>query len=623
MIVATHDFNMGAMENKGLNIFNSKYILAKPETATDEDFLHIASVIAHEYFHNWSGNRVTCRDWFQLSLKEGLTIFRDQSFTEDTFSPGVARIRDVQALRETQFPEDAGPLAHPVQPDAYLEINNFYTATVYNKGAEVIRMMQTILGKPLFRQGMDLYFQRHDGQAVTIEDFVKAMEDASGVDLKQFRRWYHQAGTPVLDISGAYDAAIKKYTLTFKQSCPPTPGQEKKQAFHVPVRVGLWIATPHKERGARNDAPCLSQTLQLREPEQSFIFDNIPTKPIPSLLQHFSAPVKIHYDYADEELLFLAKHDTDAFNRWEAGQKYAMRMLLRLVQDQQQGKALALPPELPALFSYLLQEKAQDKLLLNEMLVLPSEKYLGQQMPVVDVDAIHTVREFTLQTLAEQLQPLWSDCYQQLHAAQVAYRFTPEAVAKRQLKNRCLAYFARLPKQDTVAMAQLTAALTSNMTDTMAALRILANVDSPLRAQALAKFYETWQREALLVDKWLAVQATSPLPDNLQQVKKLFQHPAFDIKNPNKVYSLLGAFCQHNTVRFHAANGEGYHFLRECVLQLDKLNPLVAARMLVPLTTWKRYDNNRQKQMREQLQLILQNKTLSNDVYEIASKSHE
>lgn len=617
MIVAVSDFNMGAMENKGLNIFNTKYILANPSTATDEDFIHIESVIAHEYFHNWTGNRITCRDWFQLSLKEGLTIFRDQSFTADTTSKTVARIHDVNVLRTQQFPEDAGPIAHPVRPDSYIEINNFYTATVYNKGAEVIRMMQTIIGKPAFFKGMDLYFKRHDGQAVAIEDFVCAMEAASAIDLTQFRLWYRQAGTPVLAVSDSYDAQKKKYTLTIKQSCPATPDQSTKQCMHIPVTVGLLDATG-KELLA-------STVLQVKKAQEVFEFDNIATLPIPSLCRNFSAPVKVQYAYTDAALQVLFQHDSDPFNRWEAGQKYAISLLLRLIDAHQQGRNMVVPEDFLAAFRQVLLHQQEDKYLLAEMLTLPSERYLAEQMTIIDVEAIHAARECLLLALAEYLKYDFIEIYQQNHDAASQYQFTMQALGQRQLKNVCLAYLMVLPDAAThekLGMCQFKQELPHNMTDTIAALRSLTNIDSPLRQIALDAFYAQWKNEALVVDKWFLLQATSKLAHTLAQVKKLLQHEAFDIKNPNKVYALIGGFGQ-NIQHFHAADGQGYVFLAEVVQQLDAINPQIAARMIKPLLSWKRVDMKRQKLMKQQLEIIAQSKKISKDVYELVSKSLE
>jgi aminopeptidase N len=614
MIVAVSDFNMGAMENKGLNIFNTKYILAKAETATDMDFIHVDAVVAHEYFHNWTGNRITCRDWFQLSLKEGLTVFRDQNFTEDMTSRTVARIQDVNELRLAQFAEDAGPLAHPVRPDSYIEINNFYTATIYNKGAEVIRMMRTIIGDAQFHKGMDLYFERHDGQAVTIEEFVKAMEDASNVDLSQFRLWYSQAGTPVLNVQDHYDAAQKKYKLIIKQILPDSPGQTHKKPMHIPVKMGLLDQAGNE---------FLQEMLHVKKVEEIFEFDNVTVQPIPSLLRDFSAPVKLHFGYTDHALQTLFMHDTDHFNRWEAGQKYAINLMMHLVREHQHGNPLSIPDDFIHAFKNVFESMQKDKLLAAEMLSLPSEKYLAEQVSVIDVDAIHTVRESILFAMAMQMKNLFIELYQKNHDTK-AYEFNMESVAKRQLKNLCLSYLMLLEDvniHEDFALKQFRHSLRNNMTDTMGALRCLVNINGALREQALKEFYQEWKNEALVVDKWLALQATSKLPSTLYRVKQLVQHEAFDIKNPNKVYSLIGAFCQSNPVRFHAANGEGYQFLAEMILKLDAMNPQVAARMIKPLIDWRRYDKDRQKLMREQLEMILKEKKISSDVFELVTKS--
>lgn len=606
MIVAVSDFNMGAMENKGLNIFNTQYVLANQKTATDDDCIHIESVIAHEYFHNWTGNRITCRDWFQLSLKEGLTIFRDQSFTADTTSKTVTRIQNVVGLRNVQFPEDGGPLAHPVRPDSYIEINNFYTATVYEKGAEVIRMMQTILGETLFRKGMDLYFSRHDGQAVTIEDFVCAMESASNINLKQFRLWYTQAGTPSLTISDEYDAVEKKYQLMIRQS--------GVMPMHIPLKIALL---------SHSGADPIEQMLHVKDTVNHFTFEHLHQKPIPSLLRDFSAPVKINYDYADDDLMFLFRHDTDEFNRWEAGQKYAARLIMQLINDYRAGRSLNIPEKYFSSLEYLIKHDQHDKLLLAEYLTLPSEKYLAEQMEVIDVDAIHFIREYVLLEIARKLKSNFIDLYHQNHEIEGYSHFNMEEIAKRKIKNTSLFYLMLLPDKDiheNFAVMQFNNALSFNMTDTLAALKCLSNLDIPARQQALSQFYENWQKEALVVNKWFTVQALSKLPDTLTKVKQLANDPAFDIKNPNKVYSLLSAFTQ-NMVRFHAENGEGYEFITDKILELDRLNPHLSARMIKPLTTWKRYDSKRQLLMKKQLERIMQHPGLSKDLYELVTKS--
>lgn len=620
MIVAIGDFNAGAMENKGLNIFNTKYVLAKPETANDEDYMHILSVIGHEYFHNWSGNRVTCRDWFQLSLKEGLTIFRDQSFSEDMISPGVMRIREVNGLREVQFPEDAGPLSHPVRPDTYIEINNFYTSTIYNKGAEVLRMMQTILGKAMFRKGMDLYFTRHDGQAVTIEDFVRAMEDVSGVDLRHFRLWYSQAGTPVLTIEDDYDAQKKLYHLTMHQQTPKTPGSPHKKPLHIPVRMGLLDKDGNELPLQINDEPISKEkVLAFTTETQTFQFKNIDTLPVPSLLRNFSAPVKLNYACSDDQLRFLFKYDKDSFNRWEAGQKYIMRVLLNLIADYQQDKSFNLPSEVIEMYEYVLQHDHTDDFLLAEMIVVPSEKYIGEQMEIIDVDAIHAAREFLITEIARKLQKTFLNIYQNSTDDNIA--FNSASIGKHQLKNRCFLYLMLLPEYEKIGVDQFNASYKVRMADAQPALTGLSNLDTPARKKALEQFYIEWKHDALVIDKWLSIQAASKLPNTLQTVKHLMRHEAFDIKNPNKVYSLIGTFGQRNPSQFHVKTGEGYAFLSEVVRQLNQLNPQVAARMVNPLTAWRRYDNERQKLMRAQLELLLQDNQLSKDLYEIVSKS--
>ncbi len=623
-IVAVGDFNMGAMENKGLNVFNTKYVLAKPETATDADYQGILGVIGHEYFHNWTGNRVTCRDWFQLSLKEGLTVFRDQEFSSDLGSRGVKRIEDVRMLRGSQFPQDAGPIAHPVRPDSYIEINNFYTVTVYNKGAEVIRMMQTLLGRDGFRRGMDLYFQRHDGQAVTCDDFVAAMADANGADLGQFKRWYHQAGTPELTVSDHYDPAARRYTLTIRQSCPPTPGQPHKEPFHIPLALGLLDAEgcdlPLRLDG-ENEPGETTRVLELREAGHTFHFVDVPARPVPSLLRGFSAPVRINSAESDADLRFRLAHDRDDFNRWDAGQTLAIRAILALVEERRQGRAWTLPESFGAAFGRALASGA-DPALLAQVLTLPGEGYLAEQMDVVDVDGIHAARRFLQRTLAERLREPLLATYQALHGrAREGYRIDAAAIGQRALKNVCLEYLMQLDDVElrTLCLEQFHTA--GNMTDQLGALATLANDDSPARAEALAAFYARWRHEALVVDKWLSLQATSHLPGTLAVVRGLMAHEAFNLRNPNKARALIGAFSQANPWHFHAADGSGYTFLAERILDLNAFNPQIAARLMTAFTRWRKYDPARQQGMREQLERILAAPELSPDVYEIAAKS--
>jgi len=612
-IVAVGDFNMGAMENKGLNVFNTKYVLARPDIATDSDYLAIDRVIAHEYFHNWTGNRVTCRDWFQLSLKEGLTVFRDQEFGADMYSRSVERIREVRALRSSQFAEDAGPMAHPVRPSSYIEINNFYTTTVYEKGAEVVRMIRTLIGAAAFRRGMDLYFQRHDGQAVTCDDFVRAMADASGADLSQFKRWYDQAGTPVLDVESEYDEEREHYALTVRQSCPPTPGQETKLPFHIPLAVGLvapdgWDML---EEGTR--------VVSLRKPEERLVFDARGARPVPSLARNFSAPVIVRYDYSESELALLAAHDTDPFNRWEAGQRLALGILLRGIEATQSGREYELADTFVGAMARVLEAGSRDPAFAAEMLALPSESYVAEQMAVVDPDAIHAVRDEVRRRLAVELKTLLLSAYRE-HAVPGPYSPDALSAGRRALRNAALGYLMELDEPETRALcvAQLEAA--DNMTDAFAALARLANCACAERAPALDAFYRKWKDEPLVVDKWLAVQSGSRLPTALADTRGLIAHPAFNIRNPNKVYALLGGF-RGNQVRFHAADGSGYAFFADQVIALDPINPQVAARMARGLDRWRKFDAGRQAYARAALERMRDAKGVSKGLLEIASRA--
>jgi len=621
MIVAVNDFNMGAMENKGLNIFNASCVLASPETATDHDYYNIQSIIGHEYFHNWSGNRVTCRDWFQLSLKEGFTVFRDQEFSSDLNSRPVQRIDDVDILRNHQFPQDAGPMAHPVRPDHYIEISNFYTVTVYNKGAEVVRMIRNLLGWEGFRKGTDLYFGRHDGQAVTTDDFVKAMQDANGIDLTQFKNWYKQAGTPELHISDDYDALQKQYRLNIKQISSATPGQETKQAFHIPLAMGLLDEQgkdlPLQLQGETNTEDT-TRIIQIKQAEQSFVFENIPCHPVASLLRDFSAPVLIRKASSNDELAFLFAHDSNAFNRWEAGQQLSINVIKGLIADHQAGKTLQLPAMFVDAFGKTLGDEELDKALKAQALSLPSVNYLAEQYEVIDIEAIDNVRLFVRQELAKALEADLLKTYQTNHVSH-AYRFNAQDMAQRSLKNTCLAYLMELEKADYTALCVKQFAADENMTDVMASLGALANHDGEARETALQQFYEKWQHDPQVVEKWLAIQAGSRLPATLQHVKSLLDHPAFSLKNPNKVRSLIGRFCQTNP-RFHDIRGEGYKFLSGHVIKLDKLNPQIAARLVQALARWKRYDDKRKSLMQAELKRISEQSGLSKDVYEVVGK---
>jgi aminopeptidase N len=625
MIVAVDDFNMGAMENKGLNIFNSKYVLARPDTATDDDFVAIESVIAHEYFHNWSGNRVTCRDWFQLSLKEGLTVFRDQEFTADQSLRTVKRIDDVQRLRSLQFPEDAGPMAHPVRPQSYMEINNFYTMTVYEKGAEVVRMIQTLLGRDGFRRGLDLYFERHDGQAVTTDDFLRAMEDAAARDLSRFRRWYDQAGTPVLNVSGEYDAGAQRFRLTVRQSCRPTPGQAEKLPLHIPLAMAL-LDSAGREIPLRLEGEASAsggeRVLELTAPDHVFVFEEVHEAPVPSLLRDFSAPVNLRYPYTDEELAFLMARDTDEFNRWEAGQQYAVRVLLRLVEDHRAGRPLVVEPRFVESVGQVLTNPALDPALVAEALTLPGESYLADQMKVADVDAIHTARQFARQVVGGQLALQWRATYER-HSGTDAHSLDADAMGRRRLANLALAYLVVADPVEGRSLAKRQFRDARNMSETMGALRALMDCACEERDAALAAFEARWKDEPLVLDKWFSLQAASSVPGALQRVRGLMAHPGFNIRNPNRVRALIGAFVTANPVHFHAADGSGFNFLAEQVLSLDPLNPQVAARLVKALSRWKRFDKPRQAAMRAALERIVETSGLSRDVYEITSRSLE
>ncbi len=636
MIVAVNDFNMGAMENKGLNIFNAACVLATAETATDEDFANIQGIIGHEYFHNWSGNRVTCRDWFQLSLKEGFTVFRDQEFSADMTSRGVKRIGEVNLLRTHQFPQDAGPMAHPVRPDSYMEISNFYTVTVYNKGAEVVRMLHTLVGPEGFRRGTDLYFECHDGQAVTTDDFVAAIAEANGRDLTQFKRWYTQAGTPELEVEGAYDAATRSYTLRVRQSCAPTPGQPHKDPFHIPFAVGLvspsgadlplrldddWNGDRQDVgEGAGKNAPAATRVLELTAAEQVFRFVDVPEAPEPSLLRGFSAPAKLRFPRSEEVLAFLYAHDSDPFNRWDAGQRLATGVLLTLVEEQRAGRALALPPALGEAFAKTLREAGIDAAFKAQLLTLPSEAYLAEQCAVVDVEAIHAAREFARRRLAEALREPLLALYD-AGGEPGPYRFDAAAAGRRRLKNLALAYLMTLEDGSLLERCTRQYHEADNMTERLAALSLLADTQAPAAEDALRDFHDRWRADAQVVDKWFAIQARSRRPDTLARVQRLLEHPDFHLTNPNRVRALVGAFCQGNPVRFHAVDGGGYRFLAERILELDPLNPQMAARLVNIFSNWRRYDADRQALMREQLQRILEAPELSKDSYEIASKS--
>ncbi len=617
MIVAVDDFNMGAMENKGLNIFNSKYILALPETATDADYMGIEGVVGHEYFHNWTGNRVTCRDWFQLSLKEGLTVFRDQEFSADMNSRAVQRVDDVSILRLHQFREDGGPMAHPIRPDSYQEINNFYTVTVYNKGAEVIRMMHKLLGQDGFRRGMDLYFERHDGQAVTCDDFVQAMSDANDYDLSQFKNWYRQAGTPELNVSTRYDKNSKEFSLIVNQSCSPTPGQPIKEPFHIPVAFGLLDSSGKEIRISENS----NDLLELKKSEETFSFSNIDERPVVSFLRGFSAPVKVTPFQSSKDLMFLMANDSDLFNRWEAANGLAEAVILDITKTLQAGDEPVLDSDYVDAVKKI-SEKGGDKALLSQALLLPSESYLALRMDVIDPDNLHAARQFVRCELGARLGEVFSAIYAENNQVK-EFSLSPEAMGERSLKNRALSYLmadvSRNGEAASLCIEQYRKA--TNMTDTIGALSLISDSDIEERKELLTHFYKTWKHDPLVMDKWLVMQAVSHRVQALDEVKALMSSDVFSMKNPNKVRSLIGAFCSMNHVRFHDGTGGGYEFLGDQVLYLDGLNPQIAARLVTPFTNWKMYDENRQQKIVEQLERIISRKDISRDVYEIVKKS--
>lgn len=619
-IVAVSDFNMGAMENKSLNVFNSKCVLADPDTATDADYASIEGIVAHEYFHNWTGNRVTCRDWFQLSLKEGLTVFRDQEFSADMRSAPVKRIQDVRILRARQFPEDGGPTAHPVRPASYIEINNFYTATVYDKGAEVIRMMQGLLGREGFRKGMDLYFERHDGQAVTCDDFAAAMSDATGVDLSQFKLWYSQAGTPSVTVAGDYDPVSRSFELTLSQSVPDTPGQSGKQPMHIPLEFALLDSEGQPmplALAGEEDAP-RTRVLELREARQTYRFENLDHEPAVSINRGFSAPIHLSIEHKPAARSVLMARDSDSFNRWETGQQYATALLLEAVAA---GRGSQQTPEvlIDALRETLLDE-SQDPAFRALALTLPGEAFLADQMKVVDVEAIHQARETMRGGIARALRAEFSEVYRSMQS-NAPFEPTAEAAGRRALKNLALAYLTALDETEIWDLAVLQSRDADNMTDRMAALGLLNDREGSERSGCLQDFYERYRDEPLVVDKWLSLEALSVLPGTLNRVKALLKHEAFALTNPNKVRALIGAFAAGNPLRFHEADGSGYRFLADRIVELDRINPQAAARLIAPLGRWSRFDSARQALMREALESILTAEDLSPDVYELTSKS--
>ncbi|MCB1705513.1 MAG: aminopeptidase N [Halioglobus sp.] len=627
-IVAVDDFNMGAMENKSLNIFNTSCVLCSPETTTDLGFQRVQAIVAHEYFHNWSGNRVTCRDWFQLSLKEGFTVFRDSQFSADMGSPTVKRVEDVNMLRTAQFAEDAGPMAHPVRPESYMEINNFYTLTVYEKGAEVVRMIHTLLGPEQFRRGSDLYFDRHDGQAVTCEDFVRAMEDASGVDLTRFRNWYSQAGTPRLAVSDEYDEAGQRYSLHVAQSCPGTPGQAEKPAFVIPLAMGLLGDAgnlPLRLAGQSPDPETGDNThlvLTVDQPQQTFVFEGVAERPVPSLLRGFSAPVRLHYEYSKADLCALMRRDDDGFVRWDSAQALATRVIREVEAQLVAAEDPVVDPLLVAAAGDLLQDESLDPALVAEMLRLPSEDYLAElasQGDGANVDTIHRARDCVRAALGSALETALLARYQSL-AVQGPYAPDGEQIAARSLRNVCLSYLVA-GNRDHLSLATSQYRAADNLTDRLAALREIGFYgDDAQRDSALQGFYEEWRDEALVVNQWLQLQAAIPDGSALARVRSLLDHPDFDLRNPNKVRALIGGFANQNPVNFHCMDGSGYRFLGDMIIALNKQNPQLAARLVTPLTKWRSYAG-RSELMRAELQRLAAEPALSPDVFEIVTKS--
>lgn len=619
-IVAVSDFNMGAMENKGLNLFNSSCALADPVTATDTDFAHVEGVIAHEYFHNWSGDRVTARDWFNLSLKEGLTVYRDQEFSRDMRGRTLGRINDVFALRTFQFPEDAGPLAHSVRPESYVEINNYYTATVYDKGAEVIRMYERLLGKETFIKGNQLYFERHDGQAVTIDDYAKCMEDVSGKDLTLFKRWYSQAGTPTVYAEGKYDGKAKTYTLTLRQETKPTPNQPEKLPFVIPLGIGL-IGKDGKDMPLQlqgeKEPQGTSRVIVLDKDSEVFTFVNVAEQPVLSGNRDFTAPIHFVMDYTDAERLHQARCDSDLFNRWDAFQQYGVEQILNMVKDIQNGKEPTLPEAYFDVWESYLTDKTLDKGFVARAITLPQENYLADQMDVVDVDAIHKARYFVKQAIAKRFEKELHAVYDE-NNSDAEYTPSPEQSARRALKNMALSFLGDLGTNNELVEKQYAQA--NNMTDKLAAMNIASNSKNPKREAIMDDFYQTYKNEKAAVNKWIFTNACADRPDAVNVVRKLLTHPAFNIKNPNNVRSLMGGFA-YNQTEFHKLDGSGYDFAVEMAYKMDDMNPQMAAHMVKPLTRWKRFDAKRQEMMKKALEKVLEKKNLSKNVYELVTKS--
>ncbi|EMN7268054.1 TPA: aminopeptidase N [Vibrio parahaemolyticus] len=616
MIVAVDFFNMGAMENKGLNIFNSKFVLANDQTATDRDYLGIEAVIGHEYFHNWTGNRVTCRDWFQLSLKEGLTVFRDQEFSSDLGSRAVNRIDNVRIIRGPQFAEDASPMSHPIRPDKVIEMNNFYTLTVYEKGSEVIRMYHTLLGEEGFQKGMKLYFERHDGTAATCEDFVSAMEDATGVDLKQFRLWYSQSGTPTLRVNSEYNAEAKTYALTVEQFTEATQDQAEKQALHIPFDIELYDSKGQIIPLIIN-GESVHNVLDIKQDKQTFVFENVAEQPVPSLLREFSAPVKLEYDYSDAELIFLMKHATNDFARWDASQMLLAKYIRQNVNNVQTGSEVQLSEDLIDAFRGVLLDENLEPAFIAQVFSLPSINEIPGWYKQIDVDAVDTVLNSITVSLSAALEDELSATYHTLKQAE--YTIDHAAIGKRALRNQCLQFLAHTDKGNTLVKAQYEAA--NNMTDTIAAMSAANSAQLECREELMADYSDKWKHDGLVMDKWFALQGTNPAEDALEKVKATMNHEAFSLKNPNRTRSLIGSFLAANPVRFHDKSGSGYQFAGEILRQLNDSNPQVASRMIDPLLKFRKYDEARQAMIRAELEKLKAMDNLAKDLFEKVTKA--
>ncbi|MBE4049138.1 aminopeptidase N [Vibrio parahaemolyticus] len=616
MIVAVDFFNMGAMENKGLNIFNSKFVLANDQTATDRDYLGIEAVIGHEYFHNWTGNRVTCRDWFQLSLKEGLTVFRDQEFSSDLGSRAVNRIDNVRIIRGPQFAEDASPMSHPIRPDKVIEMNNFYTLTVYEKGSEVIRMYHTLLGEEGFQKGMKLYFERHDGTAATCEDFVSAMEDATGVDLKQFRLWYSQSGTPTLRVNSEYNAEAKTYALTVEQFTEATQDQAEKQALHIPFDIELYDSKGQTIPLIIN-GESVHNVLDIKQDKQTFVFENVADQPVPSLLREFSAPVKLEYDYSDAELIFLMKHATNDFARWDASQMLLAKYIRQNVTNVQTGSEVQLSEDLIDAFRGVLLDENLEPAFIAQVFSLPSINEITGWYKQIDVDAVDTVLNSITVSLSAALEDELSATYHTLKQAE--YTIDHAAIGKRALRNQCLQFLAHTDKGNTLVKAQYEAA--NNMTDTITAMSAANSAQLECREELMADYSDKWKHDGLVMDKWFALQGTNPAEDALEKVKATMNHEAFSLKNPNRTRSLIGSFLAANPVRFHDKSGSGYQFAGEILRQLNDSNPQVASRMIDPLLKFRKYDEARQAMIRAELEKLKAMDNLAKDLFEKVTKA--